>query len=70
MLYPHLQWSMVNTVTFNFCIGSSEFRVGESDGSDKDLENSYRPMYPMYTNSQYPLACTITVEAGEVKPIR
>lgn len=57
-------------LTFNVCTESPVFQVGESNRSDKDLEKSYRPLYPVYANSRFPLACTLTVEAEEMKPIK
>ncbi|XP_037041430.1 arrestin domain-containing protein 3-like [Bradysia coprophila] len=47
-----------------------DYQVGESIQSDKELAGTYRPMYPMYINKQCLLACTVTVEPGEVKPIK
>lgn len=54
----------------NFYTDPPAFLVGESSRSDKDLENSFRPMYPVFANNQYPLACNLKVEALEVKPIK
>lgn len=65
-----LQEKQCHSTVFHFLTVPPGFRVGESSRSDKDLESPFRPMYPTYASTQYPLTFTLKVEAGEVKPIK
>lgn len=61
---------VLTVIIFNLYVENPEYRVAESERSDKDIENSYRPLYPVYSSNRFPLVCNLLVEATEVKPIK